>query len=339
MAWMMLCVGVPTLLVTLVLVAEYVRFKFQSQKSFKGATVVITGGSTGIGKACAVALAREGASNIVILARTKSALENAKSEIEQHFPKQNQKQQKQRVLALECDVTDPQQVVSVADQVLRECGTPHFVFACAGLAFPGRFLEQPLADFERTMKLNYFGALYTAKEFLPHMVSRKSGHIVFFSSTAGLMGISGYSTYCPTKFALRGLADTLRNELCPHNIDVSVVYPPDTDTPGFAQENLTKPDDCREISAQGPPPIRPEAMASTVISGVKRRLFNIVHDPITHLMCTASSGVSPNPYPLLDTLLLPIASLVCFIARIQTNSIVRKHAKKSVAATSTKKSH
>lgn len=320
----MLCLGVPTLLVALVAVAEYVRFKFQSKKSFKGTTVVITGGSTGIGKACAVAVAREGASHIVILSRTKSALQQAQSEIERNFIDPA----KQHVLALECDVTDPSRVASTASQVLRECGSPDFVFACAGLAFPGKFLDQPLADFERTMKLNYFGALYTAKEYLPHMVSKKSGHIVFFSSTAGLMGISGYSTYCPTKFALRGLADTLRNELCPFNIDVSVVYPPDTDTPGFAQENLTKPDDCREISAQGPPPIKPEAMAATVISGVKRRLFNIAHDPITHLVCAASSGVSPNSLPILDTLLLPIASLVCFVARIQTNSIVRKHAAK-----------
>jgi len=266
----------------------------------------------------------------VILSRTKSALEQAKSEIEQHFINSNTKNTpNQRVLALECDVTDPQRVSSAVSQILRECGTPpQYVFACAGLAFPGRFLDQPLSDFERTMKLNYFGALYIAKEFLPHMVNKKSGHIVFFSSTAGLMGISGYSTYCPTKFALRGLADTLRNELCPYNIDVSVVFPPDTDTPGFAQENLTKPDDCREISAQGPPPISPELMARTVISGVKRRLFNITHDPITHLVSTASSGVTPNSYPLLDTLLLPIASLVCYIARIQTNAIVRKHAKK-----------
>lgn len=321
--------GVPVLFVGVVAVLEFVGFKLRPKKSFQGATAVITGGSTGIGKACAVALAREGASNIVILSRTKSALESAKSEIASHFVSPST----QRVISLECDVTDPQRVASCASQILNECGTPpHYVLACAGLAFPGRFLEQPLDVFEKTMKLNYFGALYTAKAFLPQMVSKKAGHIIFFSSTVGLMGVSGYSTYCPTKFALRGLADTLRNELCPHNIDISVVYPPDTDTPGYAQENLTKPDDCKEISACGPPPVSPETVANTVISGIKNRQFNITHDPITHLVCAASSGVTPNPFPLLDTLVLPLASLICWVGRRQIDSIVRKCASKRQAA-------
>ena len=115
----------------------------------------------------------------------------------------------------------------------------------AGAAYPGYFLEQDLAIFERTMRLNYLGSVFTAKAAVPAMVARSSGHLILISSGAAAASFLGYSSYAPTKFAVRGLADALRNELCGTGVRVSVAYPPDTDTPGFEQENKTKPPECR----------------------------------------------------------------------------------------------
>lgn len=91
------------------------------------------------------------------------------------------------------------------------------------------------------VQTNYLGAVYCTKACLPSMRQSSSGRIVLVSSQAGQIGIFGYTSYCPTKFALKGFAQSLQMELTRDNIYVTIVYPPDTDTPGFAEENKTKP--------------------------------------------------------------------------------------------------
>src|SRR3990172_12089693 len=81
------------------------------------------------------------------------------------------------------------------------------------------------------------------------MIERGQRHLMLVSSGAGIVGVYGYSAYSPTKFAVRGLAETLRAELKPHGIVVGCAYPPDTDTPGLARENATKPEATARISA------------------------------------------------------------------------------------------
>jgi 3-dehydrosphinganine reductase len=98
--------------------------------------------------------------------------------------------------------------------------------------------------------------------------------VVVLTYTAGMVGIIGYSTYSPTKFALRGLADVLRNEMAPYGVKVSIVYPPDTDTPGFREEMKTKPPACKEISEFGQgEPFPAESVAMNVVSKVTCNAF------------------------------------------------------------------
>jgi 3-dehydrosphinganine reductase len=80
------------------------------------------------------------------------------------------------------------------------------------------------------------------------MMAARKGHIANVSSMMGYFGIMGYAAYAPTKFAIVGLTEVLRNELKPYNIHLSVLFPPDTDTPGFEVENRTKPEECALIS-------------------------------------------------------------------------------------------
>ena len=89
---------------------------------------------------------------------------------------------------------------------------------------------------ERTMQVNYFGSLYCVNAVLPYMTKAQKGQIVLVSSGAGLVGLYGYTPYSPSKFALRGLAESMRQELKDQGIRVSIVYPPDTDTPGWREE-------------------------------------------------------------------------------------------------------
>ena len=107
------------------------------------------------------------------------------------------------------------------------------------------------------------------------MKARGGGYIVNTSSMAGLIGVFGYTDYCASKFALVGFSEALRSELKPHGITVSVLCPPDTDTPGFATENQTKPEETRAISATAKV-VSPDAVADELLRGMARERFLII---------------------------------------------------------------
>ena len=135
------------------------------------------------------------------------------------------------------------------------------------MAHPGYFEQIPLEVFEQTMMVNYFGSLYSIKAVLPNYGSQiRRGNIVLVSSGAGLIGIYGYSAYCPSKFALRGLAESLRGELKPKGIGITIVYPPDTDTPQLAAENKIKPPETKQITATAKT-WSPQAVAQQILRG------------------------------------------------------------------------
>ena len=144
----------------------------------------------------------------------------------------------------------------------------------AGLAKPGYFEEVPVSVFERTMAVNYFGTLYFVKAVVPAMRRRGRGAIVLISSGAGLVGLFGYTPYCPTKFAVRGLAESLRGELKLNGVSVTIVYPPDTDTPQLAEENRTKPVETKALTASAGLWTADE-VARLTLEGVRRGAFAV----------------------------------------------------------------
>jgi len=125
------------------------------------------------------------------------------------------------------------------------------------------------------MLVNLHGCWNTIQALLPHMKAKGRGYIVNTSSVAGLIGVFGYTDYCASKFALIGFSEALRGELKPHGITVSVLCPPDTDTPGFETENLTKPEETRAISAQSKI-LPPDAIADALLRGMARSTFLII---------------------------------------------------------------
>lgn len=253
---------------------------------FEGQHIIITGGSSGIGQATAQQLAQSGA-HITIIARNLAQLEVAKSAISTAKARSDQK-----ILTLAADVSDQPQVAATIEAAIAQNGPPDGLITSAGMAHPGYFQDLPLEIFERTMAVNYFGTLYSIKAALPAMVQRGCGHLVLISSGVGLMGIFGYTPYSPSKFALRGLAESLRGELRPCGIHLSIVYPPDTDTPQLQQENQTKPPETKAIAATAEM-WTAEDVATEIVRGMKTKAFVITPGLEMTLLARFHSLLSP----------------------------------------------
>ena len=118
---------------------------------------------------------------------------------------------------------------------LIEFGAPDILVSNAGIPCAGYFEDISFEFFDATMKTNVYGARNIVAALLPHMKNRDC-QIVIVSSGAGLMGLFGYTGYGTSKFALVGFAESLRSELNRYNIAVSLVCPPEVDTPGLAME-------------------------------------------------------------------------------------------------------
>jgi 3-dehydrosphinganine reductase len=231
--------------------------------NYKNQHAIVTGGSSGIGKATAKLLARQGA-NISIIARDRSKLAIAKQEIQQVISDPNQ-----QIITFSADVAQPAEIAEAITKAIARLGNPDLLITAAGIARPGYFSDIPIEVFETTMAVNYFGSLYSIRAALPAM-EKTTGQIVLIASGAALIGIYGYTAYCPSKFALRGLAESLRGELKPKGIGVAIVYPPDTDTPQLAEENKTKPPQTKQITATAAI-WTPEAVARQILQGIENR--------------------------------------------------------------------
>jgi 3-dehydrosphinganine reductase len=228
---------------------------------------IITGGSSGIGLAIAEQLAAEGW-NQTLIARDRAKLDAARRRLEADGG------ETLRILALSADVGERESAEAAVAEAIEALGPPALLITSAGIAHPGYFEELPLEIFRETMEINYFGTLYVVRAALPAMRRHGGGQIVMISSGAGLVGIYGYAAYAPTKFALRGLAETLRGELKADRIQISIVYPPDTDTPQLAAENEIKPPETARITGNAQV-LSAEAVATAVLKGIRKRRFQI----------------------------------------------------------------
>ncbi|XP_071592700.1 3-ketodihydrosphingosine reductase isoform X2 [Heliangelus exortis] len=172
-----------------------------------GAHVVVTGGSSGIGKCIAIECYKQGAF-ITLIARDENKLLQTKKEIEKYSVND-----KQVVLCISVDVSkDYEQVENVLKQAQEKLGPVDMLVNCAGTSVTGKFEDIEVNSFERLMAVNYLGSVYPSRAVIATMKERRMGRIVFVSSQAGQLGLFGYTAYSPTKFALRGLAEALQME-------------------------------------------------------------------------------------------------------------------------------
>lgn len=193
------------------------------------------------------------------------------------------------------------------------------------MAKPGFFLEQPIEEFEEGMRLNYLGAVYAARIGASRMVaSGTKGRIIFVSSTVGLMGMVGYGQYSPTKFALRGLAECLRQEFLLYGLQVHIYFVSTIESPGYEQENRSKPGITKEIEGADSSDKSPETRARSLVDGLQKNQFMITSDWATDLFRVAALGVNwCNCLPK-DLLLLVIGWIAIPIWRAYSDYLVRR---------------
>jgi NAD(P)-dependent dehydrogenase (short-subunit alcohol dehydrogenase family) len=232
-------------------------------KTFENRNVYVTGGSSGIGLATARLLAAEGA-NLLILSRSRDRIDRAVEEIEAE-----RKSESQRISGMQLDVSRHEEVNRVIAKAVERFGVPDLLINNAGKAVPRPFEEISYEQLDDIMRTNFYGAWSTIQALLPHMKKKSGGHIVNVSSMAGFIGVFGYADYSASKFAMMGLSETLRMELKRYGIRVSVVCPPDTDTPGYELENRTKPPETWAIGETAKL-VEPEVVARALIEGVRK---------------------------------------------------------------------
>lgn len=199
----------------------------------------IVGGSTGIGFALAKVFLSKG-SKVIIIARNEKRLQSAAEHLKQSYPHGT-------IDFLSVDASDENALKSHFQSLADKNIAPYFLVNCAGRAIPDYFENISTQQLKDSFQLNVVTAWNSIQAALPFM-KKAGGYIVNTSSIAGFLGVYGYSDYSVTKFGLIGLSEVLRSELEPMNIRVAVLCPPDTETPGFEEENKTKPEETKAIS-------------------------------------------------------------------------------------------
>ena len=232
-----------------------------------GAHAVITGGSSGIGEATALELARRGA-RVTLLARDPDRLRAAADRIEAALGGAASVGPVS-VGTVSVDVADREAVVDGFGGIVAERGEVDVLVTSAGITRPGRFTELSDEVFTSMIDVDYYGTLWPIRAVVPSMIRRGSGSIVAVSSAAAIVGIYGYSAYGAAKFAVRGLTESLRTELAPHGVNVACAYPADVDTPMLAEEEQFKPAETAAI-AGSIQPVPPERVAAAIVAGIER---------------------------------------------------------------------
>ncbi|EWG11640.1 MULTISPECIES: 3-ketoacyl-ACP reductase [Cytobacillus] len=197
--------------------------------TLKGKTALITGAGRGIGRAAAIALAKEGV-HIGLLGRTIENLEKMADELSQYDV---------NVSAAAADVADLEAVTHAVEHIKSDLGSVDILINNAGIAKFGGFLELSPAEWESIIQVNLMGVYNVTRAVLPEMIEQKSGDIINIASTAGQKGAPVTSAYSASKFAVLGLTESLMLEVRKHNIRVSALTPSTVATDLAIETNLT----------------------------------------------------------------------------------------------------
>ena len=181
----------------------------------KETVAVVTGAASGIGKALALRLAKEG-SRLALA----DIVEDRLHELSETLGRDGVHHSIHTV-----DVSSSEAMEEFAQQVVSRHGSAHLLINNAGVALHG-FVEQvSIADIEWLMGVNFWGTVYGVKHFLPILKAQKAAHIVNLSSVFGIIAPPGQAAYCASKFAVRGFTEALKHELAGTNVSVSSVHP------------------------------------------------------------------------------------------------------------------
>lgn len=240
-------------------------------KDLKGRTAVITGAAAGIGRATALALAREGM-HIVLADLDQAGLSRVVSEVQGLGRK---------AWAVPTDVSDAAQVRHLYEQCLSLAGSVQLVMNNAGIARFGPVLELSDDDWKRVIDINLWGVIHGCRTFGPHLVAQGFGHILNTASVAGLTGLPTAASYVTSKFGVVGLSEVLRFELAPLGVGVTAVCP------GFTKTSIANVQGSEELASA----VRkyggdPDALARCIVRAVRRNDAHLLFGPEPHITTT-----------------------------------------------------
>jgi len=219
----------------------------------KDKTALVTGASSGLGRATAIALARSGA-DVALVARSAEELENAKEEVLKTG---------RRALTLPTDLAKEEETSATIERTVEEFGRVDVLVNAAGTDAPGTVEELPVEGWDRTLAVNLRAPFLLSKAAFPHMREAGGGTIVNVSSVAGKKGWANASAYCASKFGLTGFTQALADEGKEHNIRAIVLYPGamDTNWGAFSPEERQQSESNEAPATQV---LRPERVASFI---------------------------------------------------------------------------
>ena len=234
-------------------------------KAFEKKVVVITGASSGIGKALAFSFAREGA-QVVIAARNAERLKSVEKELQlvSHD-----------ILTILADVSIETDCKNLIETTVNHFGKIDVLICNAGISMRALFLDVDLSVLKKLIDTNFWGAVYCIKYALPYIL-KVNGSIVGISSIAGKKGLPGRTGYSASKFALEGFLETLRTENLKNNLHVLVACP------GFTASGIRVTAIAGDGSIQGESPrneslmMQPEQVAERILIAVKKRKRDLV---------------------------------------------------------------
>jgi short-subunit dehydrogenase len=236
-------------------------------RTLRGTTALVTGAGSGIGRATAAALAREGVRVHAVdidparVAATAAAIA-ADGSARGHT----------------VDVADPVAVTALADALRASGEEVDILVNCAGVLVTGAAEEVALADWQRVFSINVFGAVHTVRAFVPAMLARGRGHVVNVASLAGLVPFPFVAPYTATKFALLGMSQAMAMELAHRGVTVTAVCPGAVRTALYTAEPMTLPGNAREkvvaLIERGALP--PERIARDIVRAVRKRRTLVV---------------------------------------------------------------
>ena len=226
---------------------------------------VVTGAGSGIGRAVSLELAKRGADVALVdldeerLAETKAAVEAMGRTASTHV----------------VDVASRDQMETLPDQVLAEHGAVHILVNNAGVSVDLPFEEQTHEDREWITGINYLGVVHGCEFFLPQLREADEAHIVNMSSSAGLTGMKGQSSYSATKFAVRGLSECLYLELADSSIGITCVHPGAVAT-NILDAGRMAPERREQLQRLFTMAMSPEKAARLIVDAIARNRFELV---------------------------------------------------------------
>ncbi|KAM0264767.1 hypothetical protein ACHAQJ_000592 [Trichoderma viride] len=302
-----------------------------NQMPVEGKTVLITGASEGMGLSVAKILAFKGA-NVVLISRSVDKLEDALKIVKAAAKDKS----KQRFHYIAADVSAP----SYAGPLLAEVrkwnngNPPDIVWCVAGTSTPELFVDMEMSSLRHQMDVNFYGTAEMSHAILREWlavdapVEKEAKHLIMTASVLALYTIPGYAPYSPSKWAMRGLADTLSQEVMmyPQNVKVHVVFPGTILSPGYAREILSTPE-ITTILESSDPQQTPDVVAENAIKGLESGHYFITVAWLGALMKWGMLGGSFRNNWLVDTVMSWFVSILWIFVQLDIHGKIRKYGK------------